>query len=246
MAIDDSVFNNNTAGAGGAIYLLNAAAATITDTFIQGNSVTGSGGGINIATSTAHAILTSVIMTGNKAASNGGAIYENGYSDCLFCTISGNYAGNLAGAIYHLTSVTSTIKNSIIYNNDALDQPNYKQIYAVGSRWQYMDVYYTLINQIPGSASYPYGYESMGGNLHEDTRTDELPYFVNGLEPSSAPTTSGDYHICGGLDDPPGSGCGAASRCIDAGSPSYTYDHDIFGGVRPLGAGYDMGAHEKE
>ena len=246
MTIDDSIFNSNTAGAGGAIYLLNDATATITDTFIQGNSVTGSGGGINNATATSHAIMTNVMITGNKAASNGGAIYEGGYTDCLFCTISGNYAGNLAGAIYHLNSVTTTVKNSIVYNNDAANQPNYKQIYAVGSRWQYVDIYNTLINQVPGSASYPYGYESMGGNLHEDTRTDELPYFLNGLNPSSAPATNGDYRICGGLDDPPGSGCGAASWCIDAGSSSYTYDHDIFGGARPLGAGYDMGAHEKE
>jgi len=166
--------------------------------------------------------------------------------NCLFCSISGNYAGNLGGAVYHNSTGTTSLRNSILYKNDALNQPNYKEVYAVGSRWQYVDVYSTLIDQTPGSATYPYGYESISGNLHEGSRTNELPYFVNGLEPSSSPAVSGDYRICGGTDDPPGSGCVNTSSCIDAGDPGYASDHDIFGGARPLGGGYDMGAHEKE
>ncbi|MBI4826970.1 MAG: right-handed parallel beta-helix repeat-containing protein [Nitrospirae bacterium] len=250
VTIDNSTINDNTAGSGGALYFLNPSVnATITDTFIQGNEATGTLGGAIYMGNGAES-LTNVMLTGNKANTNGGAIYINGgTSNCLFCTLSGNYAGGYGGALYQNSSTQTNIWNSIVYNNDALNGGNYKQIFATSPRYTYVDVYNTLIDQIPGAnISGPpdqrSSYENMGGNLHEGTDTNELPYFVNGLNPASAPATGGDYRICGGVDDP--AGCTAASYCIDAGSGSYTSDHDIYGSSRPLGAGYDMGAHEKE
>ena len=92
-----------------------------------------------------------------------------------------------------------------------------------------MDVYNTLINQAPSTGSWPdvAGYQDMGGNNIVDS-----PSFVNGLDPSLAPTTGGDYHIQ------------VASPCINAGSSSYPFDHDIDGHPRPRNGGYDMGADE--
>lgn len=233
ITIDDSIFRSNTAGAGGAIYLLNAATATITDTFIQGNSVTGSGGGINVANATATANLTNVIMTGNRASSNGGAVFLQGTINTLFTTVSGNYAGNLGGAVYNNSTAASAVRNSIIYNNDAANGVNTKQIYSVSAREQYLTAYSTLINQsagVSGSNSY-----TDGGN----NNTSGNPDFVMPIAaPSSAtPTTSGDFHLKSG------------SPAINAASSSWTADHDIFDstpGSRPKGGFYDMGAHEKE
>ena len=92
-----------------------------------------------------------------------------------------------------------------------------------------MDVYNTLINQAPSTGVWPdvAGYEDMGGNNIVDP-----PSFVDGLDSSFAPTAGGDYHIQAG------------SACIDAGSASYPFDHDINGDARPQGGGYDMGADE--
>jgi len=234
VTIDDSTLNGNTAGAGGAIYLLNAATAAISDSYLQGNQATNAGA-LYVASGTGTANLTNVMLTGNEATTgSGGAIYVNGAANLLFTTVSGNYAGNLAGAIYHNSTGITTIKNSIIYNNDAANQPNYKQIYAAFGRWQYVDVYNTLINQVPGSGAATFSYEDLGGN---NTAGD--PHFADGQAPApaSTPTTVGDYRLQSG------------SPAINAASPSWTSDHDIFDptpGSRPKGGAYDMGVHEKE
>ena len=233
LTIDDSSINSNTAGSssgGGAIFMTSGGGvAIITDSFIQGNS-TGTTGGGAIYIQDGYIDLTNVVMTGNKTTGSGGAVYENRYGYYLFCTISGNYAGDKGGAIYHNGTTITTVKNSIIYNNDGAGHGTYKQIYTV-YKWNYVDVYYTLINQDPGSGTGDarLSYEDMGGN-----DTVNPPSFVDGLSPAAAPTTGGDYRIQ------------SSSACVDAGSSSYTSDHDIFGGSRPLGNGYDMGAHEKE
>ncbi len=240
ITITDTSINNNVAGTvgGGAIYVNNGA-ITITDTFIQGNSATGKGGAIYYNTGTGNnALLTNIIMTGNKSTDDGGAIFNNNaYTDCTFCTISGNYSGDLGGGVYISNNYTSTFKNSIIYNNDALNG-TYKQIYT-NYRWSYTDVYSTLINQSPGSSSGDerLSYEDMGGN--DTTTYSSGAVFVSRQEPASAPTSAGDYHII------------SSSACVDAASASYTSDHDIYGDVRPVDgpdvdadAEYDMGADE--
>jgi parallel beta-helix repeat protein/predicted outer membrane repeat protein len=235
--IDDSTINNNTATSGGAINFVNTSVnATITDTFIQGNEATSTtvgGGAIYMGAGTES--LTNVMLTGNKTAFNGGAIYNaNGTTTCTFCTISGNYATGKGGGIYLNANYTATLRNSIVYNNDAgtPTDANYKQI-ETSYRWSYVDVYNTLINQAPGSGTGNprLSYEDLGGNL-----TASNPNFVTPIaNPSTdTPTPSGDFRIQSG------------SPAVNAGSSSYTSDHDIFGGSRPLGGAYDMGAHEKE
>ena len=238
LTIDVSTINSNKAAEGGAFYFNSVGSVVnITDTFIQGNEATsGAGGGLFV--NAGYANLTNVMLTGNKSAGRGGAIFHNsGYSNSLFCTISGNYAGTQGGGIYHTSNaVTTTVKNSIVYNNDAGNPTNnYRQIETNG-RWNFMDVYYSLINQAPGTTPYPYtlSYED---NSPGYNKTVSNPNFVSPLNPSSAPTTGGDYHLQSG------------SPAVNAGSSSYTSDHDIFDGTpgsRPKGSGYDMGAHEKE
>ncbi|MBI4843277.1 MAG: right-handed parallel beta-helix repeat-containing protein [Nitrospirae bacterium] len=239
LTIDDSTINDNTATSGGAINFVNASVnANITDTFIQGNEATSTtvgGGALYMGGGTTN--LTNIILAGNKTAYNGGALYVNsGTTNCLFCTMSGNYAVGKGGGIYHQpNSSTTTVKNSIIYNNGAGNpsDSNYKQI-ETNLRYQYVDLYNTLINQAPGSGTGNprYSYEDLGGNLQPAYN----PNFVTPIATPSTdtPTTAGDFRIQSG------------SPAVNAGSASYTSDHDIFGGSRPLGGGYDMGAHEKE
>jgi predicted outer membrane repeat protein len=238
VTIDDSTINNNKAGSGGAIYFLNPSVnATITDTFIQGNEATGTlGGAIYMGNGTES--LTNVMLTGNKANTNGGAIYVNGgTTNSLFCTMSGNYAGGYGGALYQNSSTQTTIQNSIIYNNDALNGGNYKQIFATSPRYTYVDVYYSLINQIPGAnISGPpdqrCSYEDMGGN-----NTTGNPNFVSGgaTLPHHCPP---DYRRRLPPASPP--------ACCQCSEPRVGHQIDIFGGSRPLGGAYDMGVNEKE
>lgn len=176
--------------------------------------------------------LTNVVLTGNKTAFNGGAIYNgNGYTNCTFCTISGNYATGKGGGIYLNANYTATLKNSVVFNNDAgtPTDANYKQI-ETSYRWSYVDVYNTLINQAPGSGTGNprLSYEDLGGNLQPAIS----PAFVSPLNPASAPTADGNYRLQ------------SSSPAIGAASSSWTVDHDIFGIGRTQGGTYDMGADE--
>ncbi len=231
MTIDNCIFRGNTAsstGGGGALFFTNAGSLiTIVDTLIQGNSSGSIGGGAIYIENNNRMDLTNVILSGNLTTGSGGAVYEAGYANYLFCTISGNYAGNTGGAIYHMNSLTTTIRNSIVYNNDAA-AGTYKQIYT-NYRWNYVDVYDTLINQTPGSGSGDarLSYEDMGGNI-----TGSDPLFVGGLNPADAPTTGGNYHLQSG------------SPCIGAASSGSPFGHDIDGDPRPSAGSYDMGADE--
>jgi hypothetical protein len=157
------------------------------------------------------------MLTGNRASSNGGAIFLQGVVNALFSTVSGNYAGNLGGAIYNNSTAASTIRNSIIYNNDAANGGVNKQIYSLSGKEQYMTVSYTMINQAAG-VSGSFSYTDGGGN-----NTSANPDFVTPLNPPDAPTADGDYHLRPG------------SPAVNA-SASWTSDRGIFdhtAGSRP-------------
>ncbi|WP_068772254.1 autotransporter outer membrane beta-barrel domain-containing protein [Termitidicoccus mucosus] len=139
------ISNNTTgtAGSGGGVYnagLYNSSSATL-----QGNSAGDSGGGLyNIAA----ASLNSVFFYNNAAGHNGGAIYNSGTlvidgtsnlnaniasgthgrggaihnrGDLTLADVrmSGNYAGEFGGALYHESSTPLVITNALLIGNSA-------------------------------------------------------------------------------------------------------------------------------
>ena len=237
VTISGSSITNSTARNGGAIY--SNANLTITDSTISGNTITGNnGGGLYFTGGTVNMERTAIagnlsaaggggvyatggnltftncMVTGNKTNSlEGGGFYFNGASvvaNLVNCTVAGNYATTQSGAMRVVNGATAALKNCILWNNHANDG-------------RYPDIYGTVTTSY--SNIYQPGY-SGSGNLSTD------PLFIDPLDPESAPTTGGNYHLL--MDSP----------VMDTGTTTGAPEDDIDGNVRPIGAGVDMGANE--
>ncbi len=218
LSITDSIINGNSASAlqGGGLYISGGAAgtytATIERTAIAGNQADDNGGGVFLTGSVA-ATFTNCMITGNKAVTlDGGGLHVTGATiapTIINSTIAGNYANDQGGGIYNLGGSAFILKNSIVWNNT--DTNIYADI-AGPATASYSDIWQ------PGFSG--------SNNISSD------PLFVNPVDPSTAPTTTGNYHLL--MDSP----------AMDVGSATGAPSNDIDGNVRPIGAGYDMGADE--
>jgi len=211
---------------GGGIYNYQSA-ATFTNCYIQGN-YGGYGGGINNS-STPNATYTNCLITGNKADYSGGGMYNSSSHPSLMnCTFSGNTTGNwtssYGGAIYNSSS-NPGLTNCVIWNNrqKTTTTDAGSSIYNSGST---PVITYSLVANMQPSGA---------GNI-DDSPTNPLnnPDFSTPLDPSTAPSTSGDFHLIG------------TSPCIGAGTNTGAPLTDIEENDRPLPAGSnsDMGAYE--
>jgi parallel beta-helix repeat protein len=192
--------------------------AIITNTEIMGNSADSGGGGIVSIDSTLD--LTNCTIAGNRSDFNGGGIFSVGSTtDIINCTISGNRADNYAGAIYLSNDGgdTLSIVNSILWDNLADVDGN------IIWNWGINDVsiaYSDLPAPVIGA-----------GNINQ------VPIFIQGMSPYTAPTSLGNYHLS------------ILSPCIDTGTGDLvTYpglpSNDIDGDPRPWYSEYDMGSDE--
>jgi hypothetical protein len=86
---------------------------------ITGNTAIEDGGGLDMY---GNPIIRNCIITDNRAANGGGIIsYASGEISLINCTIVRNYATNFGGALYCRNGNVATIKNSILWANDAND-----------------------------------------------------------------------------------------------------------------------------
>jgi hypothetical protein len=211
---------------GGGIYNYQSA-ATFTGCYIQGN-YGGYGGGINNS-SASNATYTNCLITGNKADYSGGGICNSSSHPILMnCSFSGNTTGNwtssYGGAIYNSSS-NPVLTNSVIWNNrqKITTTDAGSSIYNSGSTP--VITYCLVANMHPSGA----------GNI-DDSPTNSLnnPDFTTPLDPTSAPSINGDFHLLG------------TSPCIGAGTNTGAPSADLDGNPRPspVGSNTDMGAYE--
>lgn len=246
--LTDVAFISNTADAGGAILNYDSS-MLLTNVIFSGNFAIQGGGAFsmrdNVENNPSRPILTNVIFSGNSATGNGGAMLTEGFCGgtsiplLINVTFSGNKAGNRGGAMYNfieeppaLSCEPSTnnpeIQNSILWNNQDTSGKGTigANIYNLTAT---VSVSYSLVEASGGSGPGWVGgdYIDGGGNI------DDNPMFVTPLDPSSAPTKSGNLRL---LD---------VSPAINAGNNDFVTEvTDLAGNPRIRAAIVDMGAYE--
>lgn len=218
--------SNGSASQGGGIY--NTGSATsFTSCQIRGNS-SGWGGGIGNS-STPNSTYTNCLISGNSVSNFGGGMFNASSHPVLMnCTFSGNKAGtsstHYGGAIYNSTS-NPTLTNCVIWNNkyyNTTTSPN-SSIYNAGSA---PVITYSLVANMHPTGS---------GNI-DDSPTSAVndPDFAIPLDPNTAPSILGDFHLWD------------TSPCIGVGTNTGAPPSDIEDNPRPSPAGSisDMGAYE--
>ncbi len=247
--ISGSTFANNTSGSAGALLYSNGAgnSITITDSIIRDNSTTanhggfymaggtitldrctitgntaasrGGGGTFSSVAATAGTTIQNTFVTGNKATGfEGGGFWidqnTNAHTvNITNSTFAGNSANAQGGGLHTTGAPAITVKNSIFWRNG-----------GVGGGT-------SAKHEINGTVTASYSDIRQSGftgnnNINID------PLFVSPVSYTSAPTSSGNYHLQ--LNSP------AVDMGTAAGAPGLDIDNNI----RPLGAGVDMGADE--
>jgi len=169
-------------------------------------------------------IVTNCILSANRAGRGGAIACRKGAPIIISSTFSDNYADSAAGAIYCWRS-TETIKNCIIWNNSAPQDP---QLRAGPSPA------YSCIQSWTGAGE---------GNIDADPCFVSPGCWTDANDPNvpaepndpNAVWIHGDYHLL------------PASPCIDAADPNYPYDPnqtDIDDQPRLFDGRLDMGADE--
>ncbi len=256
--------NEDSAASGGGIFntlaeLGNSLSNPIfTDCTISGNYASSNGGGIysesNVDSESVN--LINCIISGNYADTLGGGIYNyvdttgnyyfggiNNFNAVVYfslmnCTITGNYAGLKGEAIYNHSSEAekciTTIKNSIIWNNKTNESAAYPNAAIIDYSASTYFSYSLIENSRDTSGTW---IDSLGKD--DSHNIDKDPLFKSVLNPSTAPSTKGDFHLKAGSP-----ALGAGSPATDPGVPKT----DIDGNPRPLPNGatnVDMGAYEE-
>ncbi|MBO9613247.1 MAG: T9SS type A sorting domain-containing protein [Dyadobacter sp.] len=115
FTISNCAFIGNSASDGGAIYNNNASLLITNTLFKENGAMFGSGGAINNRNGS-NTVLMNCLITGNSAGDFAGAIFNDGAQVTLLnCTVTGNtqnYPGTINGY-----GGPVTVRNSIIYGN---------------------------------------------------------------------------------------------------------------------------------
>ncbi len=118
--IEDCTITSNNASiyAGGIAVSGTEASPTITACIISGNTCTQKGGGVTSSNGSSP-IITNCIISGNSSDQSGGgiAVFESSPA-IINCTVTENItAASSGGGFYSQTSPSTSIKNSIFWNN---------------------------------------------------------------------------------------------------------------------------------
>jgi predicted outer membrane repeat protein len=185
-ALTNVVFSSNSAGKlGGGLYKEYGNLA-LTNVVFSGNSARDGGGMYNLEPSSA---LTNVVFSGNSAEVGGGLFNEESSPTLTNVTFSGNSSDEEGGGIYNYYS-SPDVRNSILWNNRANGVTG--TISATIFNYQStITLTHSLVEGSNGSGP-DWDCEDCTdgeGNL------DENPLFVLDVNPSDAPTTTGDLRL---------------------------------------------------
>lgn len=235
--------NSATKFNGGAMYNYARDSGTsspaLTNVTFTGNSSGNAGAMINQggAGGESSPILINVTFSGNFALYRGGAMYndcgEGGESSPSLTnvTFSGNSAAEDGGAIYNYGvggTCNLVVRNSILWNN--LDSSGTSTISAtIVNDEASVNFSHSLVQGTGGSGSWISNPSFVDGGSNIDTN----PIFITPVDPSTAPTTTGNLRLQIG------------SPAINAGKNSFvTVGKDLDGNNRIIGCNVDMGAYE--
>jgi predicted outer membrane repeat protein len=177
---------------------------SLTNVTFSGNSAGWEGGAMfndGNDTGNSNPSLTNVVFSGNSASQRGGAMFNDGSYDgtssptLTNVTFSGNSAGEEGGAMYNRGNYNGTcspqVRNSIVWNNqaDGVTGTITATIYNLTAT---ITLSYSLVEDSGGSGSWaldPTSYVNGGGNIDTD------PMFVTPINPSTAPTITGNLRL---------------------------------------------------
>ena len=183
-----TIDGNTSSGMGGGLYLLSNGTNSIINSYIRGNISTAT---VYIYTFTnSNSTFANVLVGGNNGGSSGGFnISANPTVNLTNVTVAGNSGSGLSG-----TPSRTTLYNTLIWRN-ANNTPA-----ATGAA---LKAYNSLIQGVNNTAD---------GNL---SGTCDYPQmFVDDIQPSSAPTTGGNYYPRSIATEP-------VSVAVDRGNNSY-------------------------
>ena len=123
LTIINSNISNNSAMNGGAIFNGEATTLTVTNTELNSNSSIVDGG---VVWNNGFATFVNSLLSGNRSGHYGGAAYNVGDNKILTfinSTITDNSATEYGGGIFQLADIFN-VRNSIIWNNTAPNNPN--------------------------------------------------------------------------------------------------------------------------
>ena len=218
--VTGSYFRSNIAGsAGGAIYN-GASDPLLTNVSFRGNTAGSYGGAIHNLDSSP--TMTNTLISGNSASA-GAAIYNTGSSPTLInITVSGNRATSTGGGMFNTNTSLPGVTNSIFWGNqDSTGTGTASATINNHDAGSIPVINYCLVQELAGI-------------VHTgDDNFDAKPWFTAPVDPSSAPTTAGDYTL------------GTFSPAIDVGDEdANSTSTDLAGDPRIINGKIDLGAYE--
>jgi len=216
------VYNDASDGGGGAGTWYNCDATFINCKFMN-NSAVNWGGGASVNGNNS---FVNCVFTGNTCANGGGICLNNGSPNLINCTFSNNTATD-GGGIYNGGSSSLTLKNCIVWGNDA--SSNGDEIYIGGTLYLNYSCYANESGDI-------YGSPNTGHCITQDpqfvgsSNNPSHPYSIGGISPCA---DAGNDSYCDESYDVRGSGFGrklnkttGASGTIDMGAYEYKVGTD--------------------
>ena len=185
--LEDVSFFSNTAQLGGGMINNNDSILRMTNVRFAGNSADLGGAAYNDLGS--RITIMNAVISGNYAE-QGAGLYSN-MSDLNIDngSFSGNSASVMGGVLYNKDS-DARFNNSILWDNQSNGVTGTADAPAVndGGVTTYT---YSLAQGSGGSSGWLWG----AGNVDGSGNMDEDPKYLQPVDPSSAPTTSGDLDI---------------------------------------------------
>jgi hypothetical protein len=230
-ALTDVAFSGNSANFGGGMYNKDESSPALTNVVFSGNSAGYYGGGmVNWESSPA---LTNVVFSGNSAKNNGGGMHNYNSSPALTnVEFSGNSAADEGGGMRNENGSSPDVRNSILWNNRDNDGTGTIKATVTNVSGSTITLTHSLAQGVGasgGSWTADASYLDGGNNIDED------PLFITDVNPSSAPTSTGNLRLQFG------------SPSINAGEDTYvSVLIDLDGELRISGGTVDMGAYETQ